>query len=186
MAHPTYVHVGARQARRPKVVPKPRAPSPRKLGESSTQVPHGRASPRRSSRLLSKSEHALVCLVWALPCQVLSPGQNAMVQNCPSVYMVSRNAQHTQVFQAWHLGTLSLVLPWPQLGENPTLSPELKPSTTSMQPFPRPSWTPRSHAEHAKSSHSMLRYSYSCDKSRRRYISKTLSFAMAAMPKKSV
>ena len=37
--------------------------------------------------------------------------------------MVSRNAQHTQVFQAWHPSTLSLVLPWPQLGENPTLSP---------------------------------------------------------------
>ena len=123
VAHPTYVHVGARQARRPKVVPKPRAPSPRELGESSTQVPHGRASPRRSSRLLSRSEHALVCLVWALPCQVLSPSQNAMVQNCPSVCMVSRSAQHTQVFQAWHPSTLSLVLPWPQLGENPTLSP---------------------------------------------------------------
>ena len=123
VAHPTYVHVGARQARRPKVVPKPRAPSPRELGESSTQVPHGRASPRRSSRLLSRSEHASVCLVWALPCQVLSPSQNAMVQNCPSVCMVSISAQHTQVFQAWHLGTLSLVLPWPQLGENPTLSP---------------------------------------------------------------
>ena len=96
VAHPSHVHVGARQARRPKVVPKPRAPSSRELGESSTQVPHGRTSPRRSTRLISRSEHALVCLVWALPCQVLCPSQNAMMQNWLSVYMVSRNAQHTQ------------------------------------------------------------------------------------------
>ena len=116
-------HVGARQARRPKVVPKPRASRSRELGESSTQVGHGGTSPRRSTRLISRSEHALVCLVWALPCQVLSPSQNAMVQNCPSVCMVSRNAQHTQVFQALHFNSLYLVLPWPQLGENLTLSP---------------------------------------------------------------
>ena len=105
------------------MVPRPRAPRPRELGESSTQVPHGKTSPRRSTRLISRSEHALLCLVWALPCQVCSPSQTSMVQKWLSVCMVSRNAQHTQVFQAWHPGTLSLVLPWPQLGENPTLSP---------------------------------------------------------------
>ena len=109
------------------MVPRPSAPRPRGLGESSTQVPHGKTSPRRSTRprLISRSKHALVCLVWALPCQVLSPSQSAMVQNWLSVCVVSRNAQHTQAFQAWHLGTLSLVLPWPQLGGNPTLSPFL-------------------------------------------------------------
>ena len=69
VAHPSHVHVGARQARRPKVVPKPRAPISKELGESSTQVPHGGASPGRSTRLLSRSQHALVCLVWALPFQ---------------------------------------------------------------------------------------------------------------------
>ena len=101
----------------------PSAPRPRELGESSTQVPHGGASPRRSSRLLSRSEHALVCLVWALPCQVLSPSQFAMVQNWPSVCMMSRKAQHNQVSHGMHLASLHLVLPWSQLGENPNLSP---------------------------------------------------------------
>ena len=76
------------------MVPRPSAPRPKELGESSTQVPHGKTSPRRSTRLISRSEHALVCLVWALPCQVLSPSQNAMVQNCPSVCMVSRPKMH--------------------------------------------------------------------------------------------
>ena len=115
-----------RQARRPKVVPKPRAPSSRELGETTTQVPHGGASPRKSSRILSKSEHALVCLVWALPCQVLSPCPSAMMQNWPSVCMVSRNAQITQVTHGMHLDSLYLVLPWSHLGENPnpfTLTP---------------------------------------------------------------
>ena len=84
------------------MVLRPSAPRPRELGESSTQVHHGRASPRRSTRLISRSEHALVCLVWALPCQVLCPSQIAMVQNWLSVCMVSRNAQHTQVSQALH------------------------------------------------------------------------------------
>ena len=55
-----------------------------------------------------------------------------MVQKWLSVCMVSRNAQHTQVFQAWHPGTLSLVLPWPQLGENPTLSPQKEPVRPSL------------------------------------------------------
>ena len=116
-------HVGAAQARRPKVVPRPSAPRPRELGESSTQVPHGGRSPRRSTRLISRSEHALVCLVWALPCQVLSPSQIAMVQNCLSMCVMSRKAQDTQVSHGMHLASLSLVLPWSQLGKNPTFSP---------------------------------------------------------------
>ena len=62
------------------MVPRPSASRPRELGESSTQVPHGKTSPRRSTRLISRSEHALVCLVWALPCQVLSLSQSGMVQ----------------------------------------------------------------------------------------------------------
>lgn len=62
--------VGARADGKPRE-PSERALSHREEGQSPTRINHGRPSPRRSTRLLTRSELALVCL--ALPSHDIQP-----------------------------------------------------------------------------------------------------------------